>query len=68
MTHVCTSSRIREQLARDNKQPTLSVSIGVADYLEGGKTIKELLRTADRELYGMKCDDLLQLIQIQQQC
>jgi diguanylate cyclase (GGDEF)-like protein/PAS domain S-box-containing protein len=48
------ASRIREQLARDNEQPPLSVSIGVADYPEGGQTIEELLRTADRELYGMK--------------
>jgi len=49
------ASRIRDQLARDNEQPPLSVSIGVADYPEGGQTIEELLRTADRELYGMKC-------------
>jgi len=48
------ASRIRDQLARDNEQPPLSVSIGVADYPEGGQTIEELLRTADRELYGMK--------------
>jgi diguanylate cyclase (GGDEF)-like protein/PAS domain S-box-containing protein len=47
--------RIREQLITDNEQPPLSVSIGVADYPEGGQTIEELLRTADRELYGMKC-------------
>ena len=47
--------RIREQLAKDNEQPPLSVSIGVAEYPEGGQTIEELLRTADRELYGMKC-------------
>jgi diguanylate cyclase (GGDEF)-like protein/PAS domain S-box-containing protein len=49
------ASRIREQLARDNEQPPLSVSIGVADYPEGGQTIEELLRTADSELYEMKC-------------
>jgi diguanylate cyclase (GGDEF)-like protein/PAS domain S-box-containing protein len=48
------ASRIREQLARDNEQPALSVSIGVAEYPEGGQTIEELLRTADRELYEMK--------------
>src|SRR5213082_3116012 len=42
--------RIREQLVTDNEQPSLSVSIGVADYPEGGQTIEELLRTADREL------------------
>jgi diguanylate cyclase (GGDEF)-like protein/PAS domain S-box-containing protein len=50
------ASRIRDQLAKDNQQPPLSVSIGVADYPEGGQTIEELLRAADRELYGMKSD------------
>jgi GGDEF domain-containing protein len=30
------------------------VSIGVAVYPESGKTMEALLRTADRELYGMK--------------
>jgi diguanylate cyclase (GGDEF)-like protein/PAS domain S-box-containing protein len=48
------ASRIRERLAMDNEQPPLSVSIGVADYPEGGQTIEDLLRTADRELYGIK--------------
>lgn len=48
------ASRIHDQLARDNEQPRLSVSIGAADYPEGGQTIEELLRTADRELYGVK--------------
>lgn len=48
------ASRIHDQLARDNEQPRLSVSIGVADYPEGGQTIEDLLRTADRELYGVK--------------
>jgi diguanylate cyclase (GGDEF)-like protein len=47
--------RIREQLAMDNERPQLSVSIGMSEYPEGGQTIEELLRTADRELYGMKC-------------
>src|SRR5437879_6203273 len=55
------ASRIREQLARDNEQPPLSVSIDVADYPEGGQTIEELLRTADRELYGMKSDAAMAL-------
>lgn len=48
------ASRIHDELARDNEQPPLSVSIGVADYPEGGQTIEDLLRTADRELYGVK--------------
>lgn len=46
--------RIRDQVARDREQPALSVSVGVADYPDGGETIEELLRTADRELYGIK--------------
>ena len=48
------ASRMCEQLAMDNEQPSLSVSIGVADYPQGGQTIEELLRTADRELYDFK--------------
>jgi len=48
------ASRIHDELARDNEQPPLSVSIGVANYPEGGQTIEDLLRTADRELYGVK--------------
>jgi diguanylate cyclase (GGDEF)-like protein/PAS domain S-box-containing protein len=50
------ASRICDQLASDNEQPALSVSIGVADYADGGQTIEDLLRTADRELYGIKSD------------
>jgi len=50
------ASRICDQLASDNEQPALSVSIGVADYADGGQTIEGLLRTADRELYGLKSD------------
>ena len=46
--------RIRERLVTDNEQPPLSVSIGVADYPQGGQTIEELLRTADHELYDFK--------------
>jgi diguanylate cyclase (GGDEF)-like protein/PAS domain S-box-containing protein len=46
--------RIRERLVTDNEQPPLSVSIGVADYPQGGQTIEELLRTADHELYDLK--------------
>lgn len=47
-------SRIRKQLATDNWQPPLSVSIGVAVYPEDGETAEALLRAADRELYEMK--------------
>ena len=48
------ASRIRSRLAKDGLQPPLSASIGVAVYPQDGETIEALLRTADRELYGMK--------------
>jgi len=48
------ASRIRSRLAMDSLQPPLSVSIGVAVYPQDGETTEALLRTADRELYGMK--------------
>jgi diguanylate cyclase (GGDEF)-like protein/PAS domain S-box-containing protein len=48
------ASRIRSRLAEDSLQPPLSVSIGVAVYPQDGETMEALLRTADRELYGMK--------------
>ena len=48
------ASRIRSRLATDSLQPWLSASIGVAVYPRDGETIEALLRTADRELYGMK--------------
>src|SRR5437773_10951993 len=48
------ASRIRSRLAMDSLQPPLSASIGVAVYPQDGETIEALLRTADRELYGLK--------------
>ncbi len=48
------ASRIRRRLAADSLEPRLSASIGVAVYPQDGETIEALLRTADRELYGMK--------------
>jgi diguanylate cyclase (GGDEF)-like protein/PAS domain S-box-containing protein len=48
------ASRIHDRLAADSQQPPLSVSIGVAVYPHSGTTMEALLRTADRELYGMK--------------
>ena len=48
------ASRIRSQLAIDSLHPPFSASIGVAVYPQDGETIEALLRTADRELYGMK--------------
>jgi len=46
--------RVRELLANDSEEPSLSVSVGVAVYPENGTTIEALLQTADRELYKMK--------------
>jgi diguanylate cyclase (GGDEF)-like protein/PAS domain S-box-containing protein len=48
------ASRIRSRLAKDSLQPPISASIGVAVYPQDGTTVEGLLRTADRELYGMK--------------
>jgi diguanylate cyclase (GGDEF)-like protein/PAS domain S-box-containing protein len=48
------ASRIRSRLATDSLQPPISASIGLAVYPEDGETMEALLRTADRELYGMK--------------
>jgi|SRR5437588_241848 len=48
------ASRIRDLIAKDSEQPTLSASIGVAVYPRDGETIEALLQKADRELYGMK--------------
>ncbi len=46
--------RICSELADDGQQPTLSVSVGVAVYPSDGVTTEQLLRAADRDLYGMK--------------
>jgi diguanylate cyclase (GGDEF)-like protein/PAS domain S-box-containing protein len=46
--------RIREGLANDGKQPSLSVSIGVATYPGDGTEIDSLLGAADAALYAMK--------------
>lgn len=48
------ASRIRKRIATDGEHPAFSASIGVAIYPRDGETIGALLRTADRELYGMK--------------
>jgi diguanylate cyclase (GGDEF)-like protein/PAS domain S-box-containing protein len=48
------ASRIRSRIATDSERPAFTASIGVAIYPRNGKTIEALLRTADRELYGMK--------------
>jgi len=46
--------RICSELADDGQQPALSVSYGVAVYPSDGVTTEQLLRAADRDLYGMK--------------
>lgn len=48
------ASRIRERIATDATQPTLSASIGVAVYPHDGETIEGLLQKADYEMYAMK--------------
>jgi len=48
------ASRIRSRLTTDSLQPPLSVSVGTAIYPQDGETMEALLRTADRELYGIK--------------
>ena len=45
------ATRIRERIATDSEQPTLSASIGVAVYPQDGETFEDLLQAADRELY-----------------
>ncbi len=46
--------RVCDSLANDAKEPQLSVSVGVAIYPQDGRTIENLLQTADRALYKMK--------------
>ena len=46
--------RICDLLAKDNEEPMLSVSVGVASYPKDADTIGALLYAADGALYGMK--------------
>ena len=46
--------RICNSLENDAKEPRLSVSVGIAIYPRDGRTIENLLHTADRALYKMK--------------
>ncbi len=48
------ANRIRSQLARDGEAPPISVSVGVAVFPDDGRTMRELLQTADRVLYEQK--------------
>jgi diguanylate cyclase (GGDEF)-like protein len=46
--------RICDLLAKDNEEPMLSVSIGIASYPKDANSIATLLYAADRALYAMK--------------
>ena len=46
--------RICESLAKDGREPKLSVSVGLAIYPRDGKTIDKLVGAADTALYAMK--------------
>ncbi len=48
------AERIGEQLSSDGEEPPLTVSVGTAVYPRDARTIEELLRAADRALYGAK--------------
>ena len=48
------ASRIREVLAKDDEQPSLSASIGISVYRGDGERIEKLLSEADRDLYAEK--------------
>lgn len=46
--------RICDRLAADLEEPHISVSVGAAVFPQDGRTLEELLDSADRALYGMK--------------
>jgi diguanylate cyclase (GGDEF)-like protein len=46
--------RICDRLAADLEEPRISVSVGAAVFPQDGRTLEELLESADRALYGMK--------------
>jgi diguanylate cyclase (GGDEF)-like protein len=48
------AERVAEQLRSDGEEPPLTVSVGTAVYPGDGRSIEELLRAADRALYGQK--------------
>jgi diguanylate cyclase (GGDEF)-like protein/PAS domain S-box-containing protein len=53
-TATLVARRICDLLAKDNEEPMLSVSVGVASYPKDADTIGTLLYAADRALYAMK--------------
>jgi diguanylate cyclase (GGDEF)-like protein len=48
------AERVAEQLRSDGEEPPLTVSVGTAVYPRDGRTIEELLHTADSDLYEKK--------------
>jgi diguanylate cyclase (GGDEF)-like protein len=46
--------RISDELALNMEPPTVSLSVGVAEYPRDGRTIESLLAVADQALYDMK--------------
>jgi diguanylate cyclase (GGDEF)-like protein len=48
------AERVAEQLRSDGEKPPLTVSVGTAVYPRDGRTIEELLHTADSDLYEKK--------------
>jgi len=48
------ANRIREVLATDGEQPSLSASIGISVYRGDGERIEKLLSQADQDLYAEK--------------
>jgi diguanylate cyclase (GGDEF)-like protein len=48
------ANRIREVLANDDEQPSLSASIGISVYRGDGERIEKLLSEADQDLYAEK--------------
>ena len=48
------ANRIREVLATDGEQPSLSASIGISVYRGDGERIEKLLSEADQDLYAEK--------------
>ncbi|HEY2820063.1 MAG TPA: diguanylate cyclase [Candidatus Acidoferrum sp.] len=48
------ASRIEHALGARREEPRLSVSIGISIFPDDGRTVQDLLETADRELYQRK--------------
>lgn len=48
------AGRVRQRLAADGEMPSVSASVGSAVHPSGGRTVEQLLATADHALYEMK--------------